>query len=116
MGKAPGPIKAWLSSLPSENVGTLYAKLRPPFSPVAIWKKVPVWGQVCDGGPHKDAVGGMLYNHFPFHGKGWTYLEWEAVPDNPEVCKSALRGKVAAPNRFNGATEGQCFDESAWSA
>ncbi len=113
---APGPIAASMNNVPQNNVGTLFAKLKPPFSPIGAWFKVPVWGQVCDGRAHKDAVGGMLHNDFPRNGKGWTYLEWKAVPDNPEACKYPLRGKVEKPNRFNGGTEHsyQCFAEDAW--
>jgi hypothetical protein len=100
----PAPMAGWLSSLPSQNVGTLYAKLKPPMLPaaLAIWKRVDGWGQLCDGRDHRQMVHLMLYNRFPNRGKGWTYLEWRAEPDNPEACKHPLSGKVENPEPYDG--------------
>lgn len=97
----PSPLAGWLSDLPQDYCGTLYAKLRSPVG-ISIWKKVPVWGQVCDGTPHRSAVHLMLYNHFPFRGKGWTYTEWRSEPYNPELCDRPTRGEVPDPKPYSG--------------
>jgi hypothetical protein len=99
---APEPMMNWLSSLPSQNVGTLYAKIKAPILPIYTWHKVPVWGQVCDGRDHKDAVHLMLYNHFPNHGKGFIYTAWRAEPDNPEANQYSRSGDVEDPKPYSG--------------
>lgn len=98
--QAPPPMQNWLSSLPQTYVGTLYAKIKPPFIPFGTWYKVPVWGQVADGHPHEDSVEDFLYNEFPFHGKGWTYIEWKNAPDNPN--DAARYGKIGNPKPYDG--------------
>lgn len=93
----PPPMMGWLNALPQQNVGTLYAKIRPPLSPIGFWYRVPLWGQVCDGQPHEGAVSDYLHNEFPFRGVGWTYVEWRCEPDNPEQNKFPRTGKVPNP-------------------
>lgn len=102
MNVVPAPLADWMASLPSQNVGTLYAKIRPPYFPLARWHKVDGWGQLCDGRDHRRMVHLMLYNKFPFRGKGWTYIEWRSEPDNPQQCKYPTRGKVADPKPYSG--------------
>jgi hypothetical protein len=98
----PPQMSGWLNSLPQNYVGTLYAKIKPPYSPFGIWYKVPVWGQVADGRPHKDAVENMLYNSFPFHGKGWTYVAWRNEPSSPELNNAAREGAIENPAPYDG--------------
>ncbi len=98
----PPQIQEWLMQVPSQNVGTLYATIKTPYLPIYIERKVPVWGQVCDGRDHKDAVHGMLYNEFPNNGKGFTYVSWRAVPDHPEANKYPQIGKVENPTPYEG--------------
>lgn len=98
----PAPTQEWLSSLPSQNVGTLYAKIKDPITHIEIEYKVDGWGQLCDGTDHRMMVEYMLYNSFPFHGKGFTYVSWRAEPDNPEANKHPRTGKVENPKPFPG--------------
>lgn len=102
MDMTPPPIAAWLATLPSQNVGTLYAKIRPPFSPIGFWYKVEGWGQLCDGRDHRDMVHLMLHNYFPFYGKGWTYIAWRCEPDNPDQNKHPRTGDVEKPVSYSG--------------
>lgn len=106
MSETPMPIKNWLASLPDDNVGTLHAKIKPPspLSGIGLWYKVDGWGQLCDGRDHRDMVHLMLYNKFPNHGKGWTYVAWKAEPDNPEKCKHPRSGEVENPKPYSGIT------------
>jgi hypothetical protein len=108
---APIPVQNWLSQLPSENIGTLYATIRHPIGKWLKWippifiereYKVPVWGQVCDGRDHKCSVENMLHNEFPNRGKGYTYISWRAEPDHPDVNKYPRTGMVADPKPYNG--------------
>jgi hypothetical protein len=85
MTHIPPQLNSWLSALPSENIGTIYATIKTPFLPIYTEHRVEAWGQLCDGRDHRDAVHCMLYNYWPFHGKGFTYVSWPAVPDNPEA-------------------------------
>ena len=102
--EAPHQISGWLQSLPSQNVGKLYALLKPPGMPraLAVWKRVEGWGQICDGRDHKQMVHLMLYNRFPNRGKGWTYLAWRAEPDHPEANKYPRTGDVENPAPYSG--------------
>jgi hypothetical protein len=100
--QTPAPIAQWLSTLPSQNVGTLYATIKTPFLPIYTEHRVEVWGQVCDGCDHRDVVHLMLYNKWPFHGKGFTYVSWRAVPANPEANTHPREGKVADPKPYSG--------------
>lgn len=100
--QTPAPIANWLASLPSQNVGTLYAQIKTPSLPILTWHRVKVWGQVCDGRDHKDAVHLMLHNYWPNHGKGFTYVAWRAEPDNPEANKHPRQGDVADPKPYSG--------------
>ena|ERR1700691_4603469 len=102
----PAPMQNWLARLPSQNVGTFYAVIRPPLCPFGIKFKVPVWGQVCDGKDHRMAVETMLYNYFPLRGRGWTYVAWRTVPDNPDACKYPRQGVVVDPKPYSGKIEG----------
>lgn len=93
---------------PTDNFGILYAKIEPPGllgSLYTKWYRVDVFGQLCDGTDHKDFVHLMLYNSFPDHGKGYTYLEWECVPDNPLQCKYPRTGKVKLVKPYNGIAD-----------
>jgi hypothetical protein len=101
--KAPQAVRDYWNSIPQDNVGDFYACVRPPFLPFGLWFKVPVWGQVCDGQPHRDAVGCMLHNKFPFKGRGWTYIAWRAEPYNHERCKYPRKGIVENPKPFDPA-------------
>lgn len=94
-------MSAWLSGLPQQNCGTLYATIKTPGLPIYTEHKVDVWGQVCDGRDHKDAVHCMLWNRWPFHGKGFTYISWRAVPDNPSMNHHPRHGKVENPKPFS---------------
>jgi hypothetical protein len=100
-------MKDW----PNDNIGTLYAKIKPPDSldtktftkrDLNDWYRVKAWGQLCDGTDQKKMVHLMLYNDFPNHGKGWTYLEWECKPDNSLKCKYPIKGKVNKIEPYNG--------------
>jgi hypothetical protein len=103
MNDIPRQMADWYASLPSQNCGTLYATIKAPFVPIYTEHKVPIWGQVCDGKDHRDGVHtALLYNNFPFHGKGFTYVSWRAVPDNPNACKYPLSGKVENPLPYSG--------------
>lgn len=104
----PPPIAAWIENLPSENVGTLYATVKAPglFGRTKEYK-VPVWGQVCDGQPHKDAVNLMMYNEFPDHGKGYIFISWRAEPNNPAQNKHPREGKVENPKPYSGVAWGE---------
>lgn len=98
----PAPMAEWLSSLPSQNVGTLYATIKTPFLPIYTEHRVEVWGQVCDGRDHKQAVHLMLHNRWPNHGKGYSYVSWRAVPDHPEANTYPRTGKVTDPKPYSG--------------
>lgn len=98
--EAPQAAKDLWASIPQDNSGDFYAKIKPPFSPFGIWYKVPVWGQVCDG-RHDHGVGCFLYNEFPNHGRGWTYTKWKSKPDNPKLCKYPTSGSVPNPTPFD---------------
>lgn len=100
---APAPMTDWLASLPSQNCGKFYATIKTPFLPIYTEHFVPIWGQVCDGKPRKsDVHTALLYNNFPNHGKGFTYVSWRAVPDNPEACKYPLSGNIENPKPYSG--------------
>ena len=102
---APQAVHDYWNSIPQDNCGDLYAKLKPPFLPewlAGFWIKVEVWGQVCDGRPHEDAVRYHLYNHFSNHGKGFTHVALARVPDNPELNKYPREGRVENPLPFSG--------------
>lgn len=98
---APAAVQNHWTSVPQDNCGEFYAKIRPPFCPLGIWYKVPAWGQLCDGREHYDAVGCFLHNEFPFKGRGWTYIKWKSKPDNPHLCKHPTHGKVPNPKPFD---------------
>jgi len=98
----PAPVANWLASLPSQNVGKLYARIKHPWLPITTEHKVEVWGQVCDGRDHKDAVHNMLYNRWPNHGKGYTYVSWRAEPDHPEANQYPRTGEVQDPKPYSG--------------
>lgn len=102
MSNVPAPLENWISSIPQQNVGKLFVTIKIPLLP--IWKeyKLQAWGQLCDGRDHRDFVHNMLYNQFPRHGKGYTYVSWRAVPDNPEVNKYPRSGKVENPKPYDG--------------
>lgn len=102
MNTMPRPVAEWLANLPSENVGTIYATIKTPFLPIYTEHKVPVWGQVCDGTDNRAAVHLMLYNEWPNHGKGFTYVSWRAVPDNPKANKYPREGNVIHPVAYSG--------------
>lgn len=98
----PAAVNAWRASIPQQNVGTFFAKIRSPFFFIARWHRVDAWGQLCDGTDHRDYVHNMLYNKFPNHGKGYTYIAWRCEPDNPEQCKYPRSGKVEIPVKYSG--------------
>lgn len=98
----PTPMANWLRSLPQQCVGALYATIKDPITQIGIEYRVEVWGQVCDGRDHKDIVHLMLYNRFPFHGKGFTYVSWRAEPDNPETNTYPRTGAVKDPKPYSG--------------
>lgn len=97
---APQAVHDYWNSIPQDNCGDFYAKIRPPFWPFGKWFKVPVWGQVCDG-LHTHGVGCFLYNEFPLRGRGWTYIEWRSEPYHPDLCKYPTHGKVPSPTPFD---------------
>lgn len=93
--EAPQAVHDYWASIPQDNCGDLYAKVRPPWLPFGgFWHKVPAWGQLCDGREHYEAVGCMLHNTFPLKGRGWTYVAWRAKPYNPDLCKYPREGVV----------------------
>ncbi len=99
----PHKISNWLASIPQDNCGKFYATIKTPYLPIYIEYLVPWWGQVCNGQPNIDVVHtALLYNSFPLHGKGFTYVSWRAVPDNPELCKTKLFGKIENPRPYDG--------------
>ncbi|MDB5584331.1 MAG: hypothetical protein JWR80_9507 [Bradyrhizobium sp.] len=102
MNSVPHQISGWLDSLPQNYVGSLFAKIKPPLSPFGVWFKVDGWGQLCDGRDHRNMVHLMLYNKFPFRGKGWTYVAWRSEPNNPKMCDKPTRGKVENPKPYSG--------------
>lgn len=102
MTSAPQQVHSWLSQLPQQCVGDLYATIKDPLTRIPIEYKVDGWGQLCDGRDHKDMVHLMLYNKFPFHGRGFTYVSWRAVPDNPEQNTYPRTGKVENPKPYSG--------------
>jgi len=99
--QAPQAVHDWYSSLPQKYVGTFYATIEDPITRIGIEYKLDAWGQLCDGGEHGDAVNNMLYNDFPFHGKGFIYVSWRcaAVSDSNDA---PLSGKIKYPKPFNG--------------
>lgn len=101
---APQAVHDYWSSIPQNNCGDFYAKIRAPGMPFGIWYKVPVWGQVCDGRADH-GVGCFLHNDFPFKGRGWTYVEWKTKPYNPALCKYPTHGVVKNPKPFDPATD-----------
>lgn len=98
----PPPMAAWYAQLPSQNVGTLYATIKDPITRIPLEYKVDGWGQLCDGQDHRGMVHLMLYNSFPNHGKGFTYVSWRCVPDNPEANTYPRTGKVSNPAPYSG--------------
>lgn len=101
----PPQMASYVASLPPKYVGTLYAKVKPPFSPFGFWYRVPAWGQLADGGDHRNYVENMLYNDFPFRGRGWTYIEWRNEPASPEINDAPRTGKVRDPKPYSGALD-----------
>lgn len=101
--EAPQAVRDHWSRIPQDNCGEFFACVRPPGSPVGLWFKVPVWGQVCDGQAHRGSVGCMLHNTFPLKGLGWTYVAWRAKPYHPELCKYPRDGRVESPKAFDPA-------------
>lgn len=103
MNVVPHQIADWYASLPSQNCGTLYATIKIPFLPLYIEHRVEIWGQVCDGRDHRSSVHtALLYNKFPNHGRGFTYVRWRAVPDNPEANTHPRSGEVENPRPYSG--------------
>ncbi len=102
MNFTPQPVQDWLSQMPQQCVGDLYATIKDPITRILIEYKVDGWGQLCDGCDHKDMVHLMLYNKFPFRGKGFTYVAWRAVPNNPEQNTYPRTGKVKDPKPYSG--------------
>lgn len=99
---APLAVYQQLNELPQQNVGDLYATIADPITHIGIEYRVDAWGQLCDGNDHKDAVHLMLYNEFPFHGKGFTYMAWRAKPNNPSQNTHPRTGKVKDPKPYSG--------------
>lgn len=100
---APQSVYDHLASLPQRCVGELYATIRHPWGLKREYK-VPAWGQLCDGRPHVSSVNCMLHNKFPNHGRGYTYVSWRAVPDNPEQNRYPRTGVVEKAIPFDGKT------------
>lgn len=98
----PHHVVNYLASLPDKYVGTLYATIRHAWLPFAREYKMPVRGQVADGRDHKDAVHQMLYNEFPNHGKGYTYISWRNDPSRPDINDSPRSGLVENPKPYSG--------------
>lgn len=98
----PEPLQDWMQKLPQQCVGDLYATIKDPVLGIPVEYKVPTWGQLCDGRDHKDAVHLMLYNRFLNHGKGFTYISWRAVPNNPEQNNYPRTGLVTDPKPYSG--------------
>lgn len=104
---APAPIADWLASLPSQNCGKFFATIKSPgwfgLFQTSREYQVPIWGQVCDGQARRAGVHtALLYNTFPNHGKGYTYVSWRTEPDNPEQCKYPTSGNVENPKPYSG--------------
>ena len=60
------------------------------------------WASYAMGQPHRDMVHLMLYNSWPMHGKGFTYVSWRCVPDHPEANKYPRVGKIKDPVPYSG--------------
>ena len=99
----PAPMAQWYASLPSKYCGTLYATIKTPWLPIYTEHRVPIWGQVCNGKDHRSGVHtALLYNNFPNHGKGFTYVSWRAVPDNPSAHDRPRSGVVENQAPYSG--------------
>lgn len=102
-GNVPHQMAGWFASLPNKYCGTLYATIKTPFLPIYTEYEVPIIGQVCDGEDHRRGVHtSLLYNKFPRHGKGFTYISWRAVPDNPDAHDRPRQGMVKNPKPYSG--------------
>jgi hypothetical protein len=95
----------WISSLPQDYVGTFYATYKTPGVPLKFERKVEAWGQLCDGTDQAGFVEDDMYNNLPFHGKGFTYVSWRCVPDNPKLAKLPLVGVIKNPKPYSGSVE-----------
>lgn len=106
----PLPLHGYIRSLPDKYVGELWAKIRAPFWPCwpfrepDKWYRVPVWGQVADGQPHEHAVRSFLYNKFPLHGQGYTYIAWRNVQYSIDNDRPR-EGLIISPQPFDGRKE-----------
>jgi hypothetical protein len=92
---APAPIASWLSSLPQENVGQFYAKIKDPFGNIFIGH-VEAWGQLCDGSDQYDMVADYFYNILPLHGFGFKYIAWRCAYSDG---KKPITGTVPPADR-----------------
>lgn len=95
--EAPQAVHDHWNSMPQENFGDFYFKVKPPFMPFGTWHKLKAWGQLCSGTDMAHAVACQLWNDFPNRGRGWRYVAWRADPSNPGMCKSKLSGAVDPP-------------------
>lgn len=100
--EAPPAIHQHLAELPQQNVGDLYVTIKTPYLPIYKEYLLDGWGQLCDGQDHKGGVHLMLYNKFPNHGKGYTYISWRAIPNHPDQNTYPREGKVENPQPYTG--------------
>lgn len=108
--EAPQAVHDYWNSIPQDNYGEFYFKVRAPFMPFGTWRKLEAWGQLCDGTDNAMMVACQLWNKFPNRGRGWKYVAWRAEPYNPELCKYPRSGVVDPPKfrRNSGAYSFDC--------
>jgi hypothetical protein len=88
-------------SMPQENFGKLYMTFRAPLR-LGFYKQRLRYK--CTGQCLGDWADGFvntapyLMRFLPDQGKDWTWLDYEAIPDNPTLYKGPLNGK--APRNY----------------
>lgn len=107
--EAPQAVHDYWNSIPQDNVGDFYFKVKAPFMPFGTWHKLEAWGQLCDGTDHAMAVAVQLWNKFPNRGRGWKYVAWRSEPSNPEMCKYPRSG-IVDPPKFRRDSDAYSFD------
>lgn len=105
----PQAVQDHWNSIPQDNCGEFYFKVKAPFLPFSTWHKLKAWGQLCDGTDMAHAVACQLWNDFPNRGRGWKYIAWRAVPNNPELCKYSREG-IVDPPKFRRNSDAYSFD------
>lgn len=95
--EAPKAVHDHWNSIPQDNCGRFFFKVKAPFMPFGTWHELKAWGQLCCGTDMAHAVACQIWNDFPNRGRGWRYVAWRAEPFNPELCKYPRTGMVDPP-------------------